>query len=151
MGERMESVLSSFEQKMVRKERYQLIERSLSDLNAKFGAIYSAPKLVDLSRKEVGAQHQTEIGRNLKLRDLTMRCLELSRECKEIESNFHHKGRTQRDGDHAPSNWKSLVPVGRVELPGSNTGKNDDVDAGSRRGETKVCLNRSNVLKLQNY
>lgn len=135
------NVMSSFEQKVLRKERYRQIERSLTDLNGRFGAIYSAPKMIDLTKKELGVHQQTEIGRSIKLRDLAVQCVELTKQCREIESTF--QSHTVHGTAETQSSRKELVAVGRVDLPVN--------DGGNTKRETKVCLNRSNVLKLQNY
>jgi len=144
--ERMNGVLSSFEQKVLRRERYQELGKSLTDLNGRFGAIYSTPTMVDLTKRDIGTQHQTDIGRSLELRDLTMRCLDLSKQCEEIESNFQHKNvQNGQNTGRSNRNVDDLVAVGRVAIPGM------DGPRLSSGKETRVCLNRTNFVKLQTY
>eukprot|EP01083_Nonionella_stella_P063047 163875_1 len=134
-------IVSSFKHKEMKKKRYATMHDALHELDAQFGVIYSAPNMVDLQKNKRKMDYsQSLIGRNLKLRELKLKCHRLSKQCKQIESNFLQQTPKQQKCDD--QNRSNLSVLGRIDIEGLN-------DHPSHK--TNVCLNRNNVTKLQNY
>ena len=155
--EKKDNILSSYEQKQIKKKRYESVQKSLNDLDLEFGSIYSCPEIVNLTavnKQRHVTYNQKVIGRNLKLRDIKLKCMKLSKECKDIESNFEIddnnkiiKNQDINDDDKNNKNT-NLIPLGRVDISGLNKNKLNTIN---NKKQPKVCLNRTNVVKLQNY
>merc|ERR1712176_585684 len=110
-------IISSFEQKRMKEERYSHLQSSLTSLDQKFAELYSCPQIIDLAAKHQQnsqSYDQNIIGRNLKLRDLKLECIQLSKQCKDIESNFHSNNKLK-----TPQNEQTaMTMLGRIDIHG---------------------------------
>ena len=139
-----ENILSSFDSKQMKKERYANLKKSLSCLDHRFAQIYCCPKLIDLevqNKQNDITYNQDVIARNLKLRDLKLECLQLSKQCKDIESNFHQNDKTELNSKRHQTDNANLTVLGRIDIEGLKNHK-------SANTKTKVRLNRSNMAKI---
>merc|ERR1712176_42697 len=96
-------IISSFEQKQMKEERYSHLQSSLTSLDQKFAELYSCPQIIDLAvkhKQNSQSYGQNIIGRNLKLRDLKLECIQLSKQCKDIEENFQQKDKHKSQAEH---------------------------------------------------
>merc|ERR1712129_199569 len=133
-------IISSFEQKRMKRERYMNLQSSLNCLDQKFSQLYSCPQIIDLTSKHKqnsnAGYEQNIIGRNLKLRDLKLECIQLSKQCKDIESNFHSNKKLK-----TPQNEQTaMTMLGRIDIHGLK----------SANKQTKVRLKSNSLSKLLN-